>query len=288
MSRFAQRTPSPPLDRFVELLWANERPALGHARERLLPTGSADVVIALADAPIRRFTDELDGSPASFRVGLVSGPTDRPVFRDTSAPASVVGIHFRPFGLEAFVRDPVVRLTGKAIALDDVFGADARDLRDRLAEIPSLDGRLVVLERTLLDRLAGRTTPDLVVAHAVTMIERAPATVRMADLYRSSGYSNGAFIDRFARVVGLSPKRFARIARLQLAMRRLQHRFTAGENVASIASASGYSNQAHLVREMRTLTGITPSTYDPIGGHTNHVAASGTGKFFKQASPRSR
>jgi AraC-like DNA-binding protein len=54
----------------------------------------------------------------------------------------------------------------------------------------------------------------------------------------------------------MSPKRFARIVRLQTVLRRLADEPDA--NLAALAIDCGYSDQAHLTRELQSLAGLTP------------------------------
>ena len=78
-----QRVPKPPLSDFVELLWLYDGFAVPHARERLLPTGTVELVVNLRE-------DQPD-----FRLPVVAGPHSRPSLLDTAHAASVIGAHFR-------------------------------------------------------------------------------------------------------------------------------------------------------------------------------------------------
>jgi AraC-like DNA-binding protein len=54
----------------------------------------------------------------------------------------------------------------------------------------------------------------------------------------------------------MSPKRFARIARVQAVLRRLATEPDA--DLAGLAAELGFADQAHLTREVRALAGTTP------------------------------
>jgi hypothetical protein len=93
-------TPRLPLAHFVEHLWAlRDQPA--HTTERIVPTGTLELVINLSDDRIRVYgRDSLSGA-------VVSGAYRRYFAIDTQAHASIIGVHFRPgaagalFGLPA-------------------------------------------------------------------------------------------------------------------------------------------------------------------------------------------
>lgn len=55
----------------------------------------------------------------------------------------------------------------------------------------------------------------------------------------------------FAERVGLGPKRFARVMRLQRALE-------APADLATLALRAGYADASHVVREIRSLCGVTP------------------------------
>ncbi|WP_222107492.1 helix-turn-helix transcriptional regulator [[Actinomadura] parvosata] len=59
----------------------------------------------------------------------------------------------------------------------------------------------------------------------------------------------------FRRVVGLSPKTVARVARFQRAVRALSRPAAVLDEAAV---ACGYADQPHLTREVRAMAGMTP------------------------------
>src|SRR6185436_1405716 len=62
---------------------------------------------------------------------------------------------------------------------------------------------------------------------------------------------------RFLADVGLTPKTFARIVRLQAALGRI----TAGEPLADVAHRCGYYDQPHMTRDFSRLAEISPAAW---------------------------
>jgi AraC-like DNA-binding protein len=62
----------------------------------------------------------------------------------------------------------------------------------------------------------------------------------------------------FRAEVGLSPKAYARVRRLQAALRLLDAGPVRG---AHVAAEVGYFDQAHFVRDFESFTGMTPTQY---------------------------
>ena len=78
----------------------------------------------------------------------------------------------------------------------------------------------------------------------------------MADLRDLVGMTTKRLIALFRAEVGLSPKAYARIRRLQASLRLL-----GSMSGARVAAEVGYFDQAHFVREFRSFTGMTPTEY---------------------------
>ncbi len=76
------------------------------------------------------------------------------------------------------------------------------------------------------------------------------------------GCSRKHLVAQFHEQIGAAPKTIARILRFQHAV-RLFNRASATSPVsgADIASACGYFDQAHFIKDFRQLAGITPTEY---------------------------
>jgi AraC-like DNA-binding protein len=81
---------------------------------------------------------------------------------------------------------------------------------------------------------------------------------RMAEVRQLAGLSTKRMIGLFRAEVGLAPKAYARVRRLQAALRQLGAGTAGG---AHIAADTGYFDQAHFVREFRSFTAMTPTQY---------------------------
>ncbi|WP_318307196.1 helix-turn-helix domain-containing protein [Amycolatopsis solani] len=66
---------------------------------------------------------------------------------------------------------------------------------------------------------------------------------------------------RFVQAVGYGPATYLRVSRFQRAVALAPR----SSSLAALAVAAGYSDQAHLSRECRALTGLTPRAYFRLG-----------------------
>lgn len=257
------RRPRPELAPFVSHLWYVDEP-LPPGRDRTLPTGAAQLVVNLARDRLSWY----DGAALSVRRGVggagVCAPLARPIGVDTADQASTAGVVFRPGGLVAFGDIPACALTDPVTSLADLCWPDGVGVRDRVLAAGTPAARLDVLESVLVRRL--RPGPDGAIACAAEALSRGAAVAWVAE---QTGLSASTLQRRFRAAVGLSPKQFGRIRRLQ---RVLLSATGDGADWAEVAARHGYFDQAHLIHDFRALTGLTPGRYRPRSAAAhNHV-----------------
>jgi AraC-like DNA-binding protein len=74
---------------------------------------------------------------------------------------------------------------------------------------------------------------------------------------RELGLSDRRFTLWFAEQVGLTPKRFARVRRFQRVLPPIRE----GRELGDLALEHGFYDQAHMTREFRAFTGVSPTEY---------------------------
>jgi AraC-like DNA-binding protein len=154
--------------------------------------------------------------------------------------------------------------------LDEVWGAAARDLRQRLQAAPQASQKIGIIEGELLSRLLGARPVDKMVTWALQAFDMNPSASRTTAVQRASGCSPQQFIRRFAETVGITPKRYARVLRFNTLLPRLAR--VGPRDWANVAAEGGYFDQSHLIHEFRQLAGITPASYEPLHvGQPTHV-----------------
>jgi AraC-like DNA-binding protein len=254
---YLEHTPASPLDRCIGKLWYAQAPSLQHARERVLPTGRAQVILNLARDYLLDCPDAAPGRP--MPPSLIMGARSVYEVIDTSDLADLIGISFNPGGFTTFAGDAAHLFSNRSVALEDVWGAPARVLRDRLREIASPQGKLHFLEAFLIQRFAAHAGRHLLVEGALGWFQRAPAGATVREAAKSAGLSERRFSQIFREEVGLSPKAWTRVQRFQKAVQQL-HAGT-GLPWADLALECGYYDQSHFANEFRAFSGMDATSY---------------------------
>lgn len=248
--------PPPPLSDSVSLLWMYEGYVLPHPRERLLPTGTVELVIDLRE--------QTDGGGA-----VVCGPHSQSFEIDTATENAVLGVHFKPGGAFSFLGLPLSELQNLQVALTDLWGAEAADLRDRLLEAGSTELRFRLLAHHLLERAVHPLARHPAVACAMRELD-GPRARNVAQVSSDVGLSQRRFIELFRREVGLTPKLFSRVRRFQEVVRSVHGRPEV--DWARVALSCGYFDQAHFIHDFKSFSGLTPSSYLALASeHMNHI-----------------
>jgi AraC-like DNA-binding protein len=259
---YVQYKPAAPLDRYVQLLWYANAPGIDHARQRILPTGSTQIILALSrdyllDCPL--------GQPSRpTPPAQIIGARSTYEIIHTSDLACIIGLAFQPGGFPAIVGAPADLFANRSIDLFDLWGALAASLRDQLRELPTPEARLACLEAFLSRQLVSHSSRPKLAPHpaihfAIEKFNRAPRAASVAEVARSTGWSERRFSQIFREQVGLSPKVWCRIQRFQRAVRQLH----AGADVPwpELALDCGYYDQSHFANEFRAFSGIDITTY---------------------------
>lgn len=251
---------------FVDVLWSYEGPSQPHQRERLLPDGSMELVVNLADDEVRVYDRRDHARFERLSGGVLIGPHSDFFVIDTAEQQRVAGVHFHPGGAYPFLPLPAGELHGLHVSLADVWGPLAAELRERLISAPSMEARFDALESVLLRRLAQSTAGHPAVDFALRELHVSPCR-KIAAVRDQTGVSERRFIELFRRQVGLAPKLYSRVRRFQAALRRIPT--GTGVDWADVALASGYVDQAHLIHEFRSISGLSPGEY--VGLRTEHL-----------------
>jgi len=243
-------------------------PAGNPARERVLPTGPAHLVIRLAGAPLRLYDTELDGSGRPIGHCLVGGPREAAYLRALDPGSDSVGVELLPGTVSALFGVPAWQLAGAHWSLTDLWGTDASRLRERLLETRDVHRRIELLEQALLGRLQSARSLHPAVAFGLAELA---AGSGVSTVVRETGYSHRRFLSLFRDAVGLTPRTWSRVQRFRRAVAGLH----ADAGPASVAAAE-FTDQPHLTREFRRIAGITPARYRELkSGHPNHVPVRG-------------
>ncbi len=175
---------------------------------------------------------------------VVAGPdTSARVHRD-GTPQPVTGVRLHAGRGPLLLGVPAHELRDRTVPLEDIWGAArARALTARVGEDPAAG----------LAAWAGAGHADNPFAELVhRLLDRGRSVGEVAD---AVGYSPRQLHRRLLPVIGYGPQHLGRVLRLVRAVTDAD----TGRPWSEVAQRAGFVDQAHLVRDLRALAGVTPT-----------------------------
>jgi AraC-like DNA-binding protein len=227
---YREQPPPTRMRELVECAWVVDGPG---GPVRVLPDGCMDLI-------------RMDGCV------VVAGP-------DTTASISLrgaepfVGLRFRPGVLPRLLGVPAAELRDSRVPLADLGVATAQR------------GSLVELTTALASGESSSETAPWsmsLLGHVTRSFAGGAAVARVAE---QIGWSSRTLQRQCGAVYGYGPATLRRILRFQRALQLID----VGASYAEAAAAAGYSDQPHLHREVRDLTGEALSSLRQISSGAN-------------------
>jgi AraC-like DNA-binding protein len=179
--------------------------------------------------------------------------------RILSGRGGVFGIKFRPGGFYPFLRSPVSALTNRVLAATDLFGKSIEELEKAVFRLAAESPMIDTVETFIRERLPERDETAEFAGRIVDGILADREILSVDDVVARFHIGKRTLQRVFDCYVGVSPKWVIRTNRLHEVLERLN----AGEalDFAALSQDLGYFDQAHFVRDFKSIVGQTPAEY---------------------------
>ncbi|MBI2380395.1 MAG: AraC family transcriptional regulator [Gammaproteobacteria bacterium] len=191
--------------------------------------------------------------------GLLGGVHRGRFTRVLEGRGRVFGIKFRPGGFYPFWKSPLTALCDQTLSLETAFGAAGALLEAGILAAQADEVRIDLAEAFLRERLPERDDTVTLIARLVEGIITDRDITRVEQVVARFGGSQRGLQRIFRDYIGISPKWMIQRYRLHEALERLAPGRPA--DWASLAVELGYFDQAHFIKDFKTLVGKTPMEY---------------------------
>lgn len=240
MGDYREHAVDPRLEPFVACYWTHDVTSARKQSHPVLPDGCIDILFESRSETL-----------------IVVGTMTKTLWVEHRGPTQFVGARFKAGGAVPFLRERADVFTDDTVEAAAVLGSAGLELEEQLLAGASIKERVRVLERFLIQRLERTAIAvDPRIEWSTSRLVR-DSGCRIDSLATSLGMSRQYVRRLFLEHTGLSPKAFARVARLKklvAAMPSIPH-------LAEAALASGYADQSHMTREFKELVGVTPAAF---------------------------
>jgi AraC-like DNA-binding protein len=190
-----------------------------------------------------------------------------------------VQLAVHPLAARSLFGMPSAELSSAGWDATAVLGRNAIRLHDRVSDAPQWEDAFSSIAEYLSDAWCRRDDAGVrpEVAHAWHLLQRSGGRASVGALADRVGVTGRHLTTLFRREVGRSPKTVAMLMRFERATAQIADsvRRCGTVDLAAVAVATGYSDQAHLTREFVRFAGVPPRRWIAEefrniqdGGHT--------------------
>jgi AraC-like DNA-binding protein len=255
---YAEIAPSPLVAHLVDRLWilTGNVTDLATSAQAVLPDGRPELVMHFGE-PFERVS--ANGVASKQAATLFAGQLTEQLTLKPTGTLALLGVRFHPYGAGPLIAVPQSDLAGLTLDIDDLSPNLSRALRAVRDQTDDVRTAVPLVQRVLERGVADRRLDVRLQVAARTLIDGNGAT--SIDVVAEGVGLTRRHLERlFLNAVGIPPKRLARIARFQKALRLLDAA-DGRRRGATTAAECGYADQAHFIREFRQLAGCSPSEH---------------------------
>jgi hypothetical protein len=229
---YRERPASGRLSRLFCRVWSHRLPDEFEAQVTVVPDGCSDLIWTGGQL-------------------MVIGPDRTAAFPALAPGETVLGLRFRPGAALRWLDVPLSELVGQAVPLRELRD-DVQTIEERLAEENCPAARQILFRMWAGDEASAAADPQSEMEALFGSLGGGASP----DLPARKTFGERTLRRRSRDHFGYGPKTLERILRLQRFLRLMRQ--PASGNLAILALEAGYADQAHMTRDVKELTTLTP------------------------------
>jgi len=252
-----QILPSPALAHIVKHFLIIEKDQIAHVSLRMFSDGNTGMVFNFGD-PLLIYKDDSQASktlPSSFIYGQLD------TFQNiiSVGKIQILIVVFHPFGISSLLKISAVELRNEILDMETFYASESQILTEQISNSPAILTKIQTVEHFLISKLSKNPNQDQLTFQAVNLIHQQNGNLSVSQLISTLRVSERKLQRTFEEHIGLSPKRYSGVTRVQYFLKLLRKNPTVSQT--KLVYDAGFFDQAHLIREMKNISGITPSQY---------------------------
>ena len=242
--------PTAELQPFVECYWSWEIKPGSEQLDTILPDAAPELIIHLKSRP---FALDEEGQWIEQPKAFFYCAAFRALTLSLIESMQVFAIRFRPWGVSRFSSFPVSGMQDRAVLPFEVLETLDDQFVQEIESKNSDTARCSMTDQHLCERL--RTSS--VIDRQLKMLLEATngGTSTTAEMAQTLSVSGRSFRRLWSSVVGMEPRKFVQLMRFHQALEKIQE----GASLKHVAADCGYSDQAHMARQIKAIAGLSPS-----------------------------
>ncbi len=199
------------------------------------------------------YIPELDRSQSQFTI---SGQVNFPAHICSDGKLDMIVAVFYPHTIGMFLDTPPSSFYNMEISGYDIVNRKLNEVAQTVFDSEDHNECIAILEQYLLSKIKPCLNISRI-GESIKAMFRIPS-ITVSSLADIACLSKRQYERIFRETVGMNPKEYSRVVRFQKALWLMQN----GElNYAGIASASGFADQSHFIRNFKLMSGYTPLAF---------------------------
>lgn len=170
-----------------------------------------------------------------------------------------IGVYFEPAALCQLLRLSLDKITGTSVTVSDLEDKEFYTIVEKITHTNNMPKCISLLDSFFLKKATKTDLHRIDMDFATAFVRRHKGDIAISDIADRLNISIRTLERRFMQYIGLTPKQYAKIIRINSVMRMLN---SSGLNrLTDIAYQFGYYDQTHFIKEFKSFTGIKPTGF---------------------------
>ena len=233
---------------------------------RLYPEGVIEMVFQLGSTILHKtsYCSKWDNRHNAFIGGLhTAGYLIKP-----QPGTRVLTVRFHPGMAKYFIPADLCHFTNGIFPLTEIWPQKGKELSLQLELAQCLTKQINILQNFLVQQFNEHRQTNI--DDTVQLICSKQGLIDLKTLSETARLSTAQFRKRFKTEVGISPKYFARIVRVNAIIQKLIQQ-PSYKKLGDIAYQFNYFDQSHFIHDFKLVTGISPKVFSNL--HYSKVPA---------------
>ncbi|XDD51779.1 DUF6597 domain-containing transcriptional factor [Leptospira sp. WS92.C1] len=257
---YSEISPPGPLKNDVKCIWVLEGQVDWEISEleveKVLPDGCSELIFHTGDL-FQRSTSgsEFEIQPRSFYYGQLK----RFLLLKPTGKIDIIAVRFFPWGFRSIFPIPSGEFTELCTSIDLIWNQMGKELEEKIQIAKTKEERVEIIFNFLISNLIRnkRKNPNaMAIVKGIVQTEGLHSVRSIRDRFEIEERTLERYFHEF---VGLTPKHFMKITRLQHFLKVAEGKKIL--NFSQLAQECRFFDQSHLIREFKNFVGVTPKEY---------------------------
>ena len=255
--KYLEYKPTKSLAKYIQLIWISESEASDdhYPKEKILPDGIVEIIFHFKGT---FFIHDCKGKKMKQPKGFAVSQMRNFIEIESNEASGFVSVRFYPWGAHHFFNYPIGNFIDSTIDIKKLWEDDYQLILKNIKTV-SNDQKVTIIQEYLSDCLIKYKKNCNIIDDAIKLIRKTKGKHSIEQICNKSNLTYKQLERKFLVTIGTTPKIFSRTTRFLHLCHHLKK--YEDKNMAQLTYELGYYDQAHIIKDFRAFTGLTPKEY---------------------------